>query len=87
MEKWSDLKKEIKSISNEEKIYLELLADIVSTRINKNLTQRQVAEISGVKQPAIARLESSTHHAASLRTVIKYLDSIGMKLKVVPKEE
>ena len=86
MEKWSDVKKEIKSLTEDEKIYLELLADIVSARVDKDITQRELAEITGLKQPAIGRLESPTQHAASLRTVIKYLDALDMKLKVVPKD-
>lgn len=85
MEKWSEIKREIKSISEEEKIYIELLAGIVSSRIDKGLTQRELSEMTGLKQSAIARLESPTVHAASLKTVIKYLDSLDMKLKVVPK--
>jgi DNA-binding XRE family transcriptional regulator len=85
--KWSDMKRDINSISEKEKIYLELLVDIVTVRIDKNVTQRELAERSGLKQSAIARIESPTNHAASLRTVIKYLDSLGMKLKVVSKGE
>jgi predicted transcriptional regulator len=88
MEKWSDVKKEIRSISDEEKVYLELLADIVTAREDKELTQRNLAEKTGLKQSAIARMESPNgQNAANLITVIKYLDSLGMKLKVVPKNE
>jgi predicted transcriptional regulator len=84
--KWEDIKKEIKSIPEEEKIYLELLADIVTVREDKNITQRELAELTGLKQPAIARLESpSEPNGANILTVIKYLDAIGMKLKIVQK--
>ncbi|WP_299831399.1 helix-turn-helix transcriptional regulator [uncultured Metabacillus sp.] len=85
MEKWSEYKKEIKSLSEDEKIYLELLADIVTARVDKNITQRELAELTGLKQPAIGRLESPTTHSANLRTVIKYLDALDMKLQVIPK--
>ena len=86
--KWEDVKKEITSIPNEEKIYLGLLAEIVGAREEKNVTQREIAEISGIKQPAIARLESpGEQNGANILTIIKYLDAIGMKLKVVPKDK
>jgi predicted transcriptional regulator len=88
MGKLSDINKEIKSISNEEKIYIELLAEIVDAREEMNVTQRGLADISGLKQPAIARLERPNgQNVANLLTVIKYLDALGMKLKVVPKED
>jgi predicted XRE-type DNA-binding protein len=88
MEKWDDIKKEIKSITEEEKTYLELLADIVTIREDKNLTQREISELTGLKQPAIARLESPAgqQNGANILTIIKYLDALGMKLKIVTKE-
>lgn len=87
--KWEDIKKEIKSIPEEEKIFLELLADIVTVREDKNVTQREICELTGLKQPAIARLESPTgqQNGANILTIIKYLDALGMKLKVVSKKD
>lgn len=87
MEKWSDFKKEIKSLSKEELLYIEFLAEITQARTDKRLTQREVAEMTGLLQPAIARLESpSGKNNATLMTVIKYLDALDMKLTAVPKE-
>lgn len=86
--KWEDVKKDISSLSVEEKIYLELLAEIVSAREEQGFTQREIADLTGLKQPAIARLESPTgQNAPNLLTVIKYLDAIGMKFVIRPKGE
>lgn len=88
MERWSDIKREIRSIPNEEKIYLELLADIVQSREDKQLTQRDIAEITGLKQSAIARMESPTgQNAPNVLTLIKYLDALGMKIEIALKDE
>ena len=88
MEEWKDAKKEMKILTNEQKIYLGLLAQIVDARDEQNMTQKELAILSGLKQPAIARMENPNgQNAANLLTVIKYLDALGMELKVVPKED
>jgi predicted transcriptional regulator len=88
MEEWKDVKKEIELIPNEKKIYLGLLAQIVDAREEQEVTQKELAVLSGLKQPAIARMENPNgQNAANLLTVIKYLDALGMELKVVPKED
>jgi len=88
MEEWKDVKKEMNSLTHEKKIYLGLLAQIVDARADQNMTQNELALISGLKQPAIARMENpNSQNAANLLTVIKYLDALGMELKVVPKKD
>lgn len=83
--KWDDVKKEIINLTEEEKMYIELLADIVSIRDEKGLTQRELAEITGLKQPAIARIESQ-QGVASVMSMLKILNALGYELKISPKE-
>ena len=52
----------------------------------KNLTQRELSKISGIKQPAIARLEKNTISPQVL-TLIKLLYPMGYTLRVVPLDE
>jgi len=66
------------SISNQE---FEFIMEIVKIRLNKNITQKELANLTGIPQPNIARFEKNTH-SASLTTVIKILDSLGYKLKI-----
>lgn len=88
MEEWKDVKKEMNSLTHEKKIYLGLLAQIVDARAEQNMTQKELAILSGLKQPAIARMENpNDQKGANILTVIKYLDALGMELKVVPKED
>ena len=49
------------------------------------LTQAQVAELMGVKQSALARVEgalASRHHAPSLATLRKYAQAVGCRLEL-----
>lgn len=59
----------------------ELIMEIVRLRLNKNLTQKELSNLTGIPQPNIARFEKNTH-SASLTTVIKILNSLGYKLKI-----
>ena len=66
------------TISNVE---YEFIMEIVKLRLNKNLTQKQLSELTGISQPNIARFEKNSH-SASLTTVIKILNSLGYKIKI-----
>ena len=64
----------------------DLIMEIVKLRISKNLTQKELANITGIPQPNIARFEKNTH-SSSLSTVIKILNSLGYELKIEPKRK
>ncbi|MCD7824098.1 MAG: helix-turn-helix transcriptional regulator [Oscillospiraceae bacterium] len=64
----------------------ELIGKIIEARELKGLSQRDLAEISGVKQPAIARLESM-RSTPQIDTLCKLLSPLGYKLSIVPTEE
>jgi DNA-binding XRE family transcriptional regulator len=56
-----------------------LAKEIISLRMKKNLTQKELAEIVGTSQPSIARLESGKYKNVSMsfiRKVAKALDAI-----------
>lgn len=56
-----------------------LAREVIELRIKHNLTQKQLAEIVGTSQPAIARLESGSYRNVSLsflRRVAKALDAV-----------
>ena len=68
-----------------EQINLEvaLIGKMVEAREARGLSQRELAEISGVKQPAIARIESMKS-TPQLDTLLKVLVPLGYTLKIVP---
>ncbi|MFA6075036.1 MAG: helix-turn-helix transcriptional regulator [Negativicutes bacterium] len=60
-----------------------LVGEIINARQAKGMTQKQIEEASGVKQPVIARLERGTTDP-QLSTVMKVLASLGKTLVIAP---
>lgn len=86
---WEDVKKQLNFTPEElEEIRLEeeIIEATINIRKKAQLTQRDLSEISGIKQPAIARLETNTV-SPQILTLIKLLYPMGYTLKVVPLGE
>jgi predicted transcriptional regulator len=60
-----------------------LVGELIKARQEQGLSQKKLEEISGVRQPVIARLERGTSDP-QLSTVIKLLAPLGKTLAVVP---
>ena len=60
-----------------------LIGKLIEAREEKGLSQRELAEISGVKQPAIARLESMKA-TPQIDTLFKILHPLGYTIAIVP---
>ena len=64
---------------------IELIGKVIEARNARGLSQRDLAELSGVKQPAIARLESM-QATPKIDTLLKILNPLGYTLSIVPIE-
>ena len=66
----------------------DIALQLAALRQARGLTQKQVAEMLGTKQQAIARLEDPTYTGHSLSMVRKYVEALGASLQVtiVPAE-
>ena len=62
---------------------VSLIGKMIEAREAKGLSQRELAELSGVKQPAIARMESMKS-TPQIDTLIKLLMPLGYTLAIVP---
>ena len=73
------------SPADRERIYFEaaLIGKMIEAREKKGFSQRELAEISGVKQPAIARLESMKA-TPQIDTLFKVLHPLGYTIEIVP---
>lgn len=71
---------------NIEKEKNKLINSVVKARIKSGLTQTQLEEKSGVKQPIIARIEKGIS-CPNVETLLKLLNSMGKKLEVVDKNK
>lgn len=60
-----------------------LIGKLIEAREQQGLSQRDLAEISGVKQPAIARLESM-RSTPQIDTLFKVLQPLGYTLTITP---
>lgn len=86
---WKEFRKEL-NLSQEDEMEIELEVQLIEATIearkNANLTQRDLSELSGIKQPSIAKIESLVH-SPQASTLIKLLYPMGYTLKIVPIEK
>lgn len=66
---------------------MDVIRAMVDARISQNLTQRELAERTGINQADISKLENGTRNP-SLKLLKRLADGMGMTLKIefVPKE-
>ena len=88
MRTWEDYKNHVKGIddnSKKEIEEIEELASIVSAMIEKRnamgLSQRDLAELCGIPQSSVARIETYKT-TPNVDTLIKLLQPLGLKLTV-----
>lgn len=62
-----------------------LIGELIKARQEKGISQKKLEELSGVKQPIIARMEKGTT-SPQLDTVMKVLAPLGKTLAIVPLE-
>lgn len=60
----------------------DISLQLVALRQARGLTQKQVAEMLGTKQQAIARLEDPAYTGHSLSMVRKYVEALGASLRL-----
>lgn len=89
MKTWNDYKehvKEVDPIANEDIKEAENIAAIVGAMIDKRnelgITQRQLAELCGIPQSSVARIESYKT-TPNLDTLLKIMQPLGLTLSVV----
>ena len=69
----------------ESNLRVALIGAFIKARQEKGITQKQLEEMSGVKQPVIARMEKGSTKP-QLDTILKVLAPLGKTLAVVPIE-
>ncbi|MFC2741082.1 helix-turn-helix domain-containing protein [uncultured Selenomonas sp.] len=84
---WQEVRKELFSTEEiaESNLRVALITELIQARQEQGLTQKQLEELSGVKQPVIARMERGTS-TPSVSTIMKLLAPLGKKLAIVPLE-
>lgn len=62
----------------------ELIDEIVNFRKEQNMSQKQLAKLTGNKQQAISRIEKK-EHSPSLKLFYSIVNALGYDLKIVKK--
>ena len=85
MKTWEQARQDITSISEAEKQEIRQMAQLVARIIERRqalgLTQKQLAERAGLKQAAVARLESATT-MPRVDTLLRVSNSLNMQLSL-----
>ena len=86
---WEVFEKEL-NITPEQEAEIQLEMDLIKATIEArkkaNLSQRELGKKAGIKQPAIARIESRSR-SPQVATLIKMLYPMGYTIRVVPLNE
>ena len=65
---------------------IALITELIRVRQEKGLSQKKLEELSGVKQPVIARMEKGLT-SPQLDTILKILAPLGKTLTIVPLDK
>lgn len=85
---WQDVKKDLYTDEKIERFDIEtnFLRELIELRSANKITQKQLEELSGIKQPMIARIENGDS-MPRIDTLLKLLEPMGLTLKIVPINE
>ncbi len=70
----------------ESDLRVALIDELIKARKEKGISQKKLEELSGVKQPVIARMEKGIT-SPQIDTILKVLVPLGKTLAVVPFEK
>ncbi|NVY95875.1 helix-turn-helix transcriptional regulator [Lactobacillus sp. DCY120] len=77
----TNLETSFSSIPVDEKFIIDTMAKLYAERIKKNISQQELAERIGMKQPQLAKLEL-LESIPTLKTLNRYAKGVGMKLNI-----
>ena len=67
----------------ESNLKVALIGELIKARQEQGISQKKLEELSGVKQPIIARMEKGSTNP-QIDTVLKVLAPLGKTLAIVP---
>ena len=84
---WDEFEKEFYTPEEiaESDLRVALIGELIKARNEQGISQKKLEEISGVKQPVIARIETGKS-IPQVSTLIKLLVPLGKTLAIVPSK-
>lgn len=85
---WDEVRAELFTSEEiaESDLRVALIGELIKARQEKGISQKKLEELSGVKQPVIARMEKGITNP-QVDTILKVLLPLGKTLAVVPFEK
>ena len=80
---WNDPNLLTQAEKDEIQLKISLAGKLIEAREQKGISQKRLAEMSGLKQPAIARLERM-QATPQIDTLFKVLKPLGYTLAIIP---
>lgn len=82
---WDEFEKEFYTPEEiaESDLRVALIGELIKARNEQGISQKRLEEMSGVKQPIIARIETGKS-SPQVSTLIKLLVPLGKTLAIVP---
>ena len=82
---WEDVRNQLFTPEEiaESDLRVALIGELIKARTEKGISQKKLEELSGVKQPIIARMERGTTNP-QINTLLKVLAPLGKTLAIVP---
>ena len=82
---WEDVRTELYTPEEiaESNLRVALIGELIKARQEQGISQKRLEELSGVKQPVIARMEAGVT-SPQIDTILKVLAPLGKTLAVVP---
>lgn len=84
---WNEFEKEFYTPEEiaESDLRVALIGELIKARNEQGISQKKLEEMSGVKQPIIARIETGKS-IPQVSTLIKLLVPLGKTLAIVPNK-
>lgn len=85
---WEEVRKELytpEEIAASD-LRVAIMGELIKARQEKDISQKKLEELSGVRQPVIARMEKGST-SPQLDTILKVLAPLGKTLAIVPLEK
>ena len=67
----------------ESNLRVQLMGELIKARREQGISQKKLEELSGVKQPVIARMEKG-YTSPQIDTLLKVLAPLGKTIAIVP---
>lgn len=81
MTTWREYRKTISNIPESELAAINTLSQLEATRISRGISQKEFAEMIGMKQPQLAKLER-LDSVPTLATLERYAEGLGLKISL-----